>query len=137
MKLHQRFFALLLFALAIPIYGQVQPQPDIDSLLKAANKALDHYHQVAPGIHCEQATTAEFRDARKITVEGLGTRVQEAKAEIARYRQLSSRQVDDLFDAYEIFRRVMEPLVILSLTPEPELWGEHNQQLFAEVTTAS
>ncbi len=133
MKLRQRFPALLLIALAIPIYGQVQPQPDIDSLLKAASKALDHYQQLAPGIRCEDATKVELRDACKIGLEDLGTRVQEAKAEITHYRRLSAPQVVDLFNAYESFRRVMEPLVILDLTPEPELWGEHNQQLFAKI----
>jgi hypothetical protein len=133
MRLYGPFPALLLFAFAIPIYGEVQPRPDIDSLLNAASKALERYQQVAPSIHCEDATKVELRDACKITVEGLGIRVQEAQAEIARYRQLSTPEPVDLFDAYEIFRRVMDPLVILDLTPEPELWGEHNQQLFAEV----
>jgi len=133
MKLHRPFPALLLFAFAIPIYGQVQPRPDIDSLLNAASEALDHYQQLAPGIRCEDATTAALRDTCKIGLEDLGTRVQKAKAEITHYRRLSTPEAVDLFNAYESFRRVMEPLVILALTLEPELWGEHNQQLFAKI----
>src|SRR5579872_3903202 len=127
-----RFSALLVLALALPTQGQVQSESDVDSLLKAASKALAHYEQLAPAIHCEQTTKAELRDECQKTVEGLAARAREAKAEIARYRQLSSPQSVDLFHAYEIFRRVMEPLVILCLTPEPRLWGERNQRLFAE-----
>jgi len=80
MKLHRPFPALLLFAFAIPIYGQVQPRPDIDSLLNAASEALDHYQQLAPGIRCEDATTAALRDTCKIGLEDLGTRVQKSQS---------------------------------------------------------
>jgi hypothetical protein len=60
MKLHRLFPVLLVFVLAVPAHGR---EP-IDPLLQAAGKALDHYQQLAPGIHCEDATTTEFRDVR-------------------------------------------------------------------------
>ena len=60
----------------------------------------------------------------------MGERVQEAKAQIARYRQLSTPQVVDLFDAYQSFRRVME--VAENMNCVPYSYGEHNRQVFAE-----
>jgi hypothetical protein len=126
MKLHRLFPVLLVFALAVRVHGQAP----VDPLLRAASKSLDHYQQLAPGIHCEDATKTEFRDACKIALETLGTRVQEAKAEIARYRQSSAPQVVDLFDAYQTFRRVMDG--VESLDCGSEFYGEHNKQLFAE-----
>lgn len=124
------FPALLLFAFVIPVCGQAQPRSEVDSLLQAATKALDHYQQLSPAIHCEEATTTEFRYDCKITLEDLRTRVQEANAKIVHYRQLSTPQVVDLFDAYEAFRRVMAG--VESLNCAAEFYGKHNQQLFAE-----
>jgi hypothetical protein len=127
MKLHRLFPVLLVFALAVPADGREPVGP----LLQAASKALDQYQQnLAPGFHCEDATTTESREACKITLETLGARVQEAKAEIARYRQLSSPQPVDLFDAYQAFRRVME--LVESFTGASESYGERNRQLSAE-----
>jgi hypothetical protein len=90
------FPTLFVFAFVIPGCGQVRSRSEVDSLLKAAIAALDHYQQIAPGIHCEEATQAEFRHACKIALEGLEERVQESKAEIARYRRGSSPRVVDL-----------------------------------------
>lgn len=126
MKLHGLFLVLLVFVLAVCAHGR----ESVDPLLQAASKALDHYQQLAPGFHCEDATTTELRESCKDTLEGLGTRVQEAKAEIARYRQLSAPQVVDLFDAYQAFRRVME--LVESFAWASDFYGEHNRQLSAE-----
>jgi hypothetical protein len=126
MQLRRLFPVIAVFALAVPVFAQ---EP-VDPLLKAASKALDHYQQIAPGIRCEDATTKELRDSCKITLEDLETRVQDAKAQIARYRQLSKPQAVDLFDAYESFRRVMDR--VESLNFAPEFYGEHNRVLFAE-----
>jgi hypothetical protein len=60
----------------------------------------------------------------------MGERVQEAKAEIARYRQLTSPQAVDLFDAYQSFRRVLE--VTENMNCAPDSYGEHNRRVFAE-----
>jgi hypothetical protein len=130
MKLRRLFTPFLLFAFVIPLCAQVQSRSEIDSLLQAANKALDHYQQLAPGIHCEEATKAEFRDTCKIGLETLEERVQEARTEIARYRRSSAPPAVNLFDAYEIFRRVMVELE--DLNSLPDFYGERNQQLFAE-----
>jgi hypothetical protein len=126
MKPHLPFAAWLMFTLAIPAHGR---EP-IDPLLQAASKALDHYQQLAPGIHCEDATTKEFRDACKIALDDLKSRVQEANAEIARYRRLPNPQAVDLFDTYQVFRRVMD--AVDRLTCAPDFYGRHNQRLFAE-----
>ncbi len=127
MKLPRLLPVSLLFVLAVPAHGR---EP-VDPLLQDASKALDQYQQnLAPGFHCEDATTTESREACKITLEALGTRVQEAKAGIARYRQLSSPQPVDLFDAYQAFRRVME--LVESFTCASESYGERNRQLSAE-----
>lgn len=120
----------LLFAFAVPICGQVQQPHEIDSLLKAASKALDHWQQLAPNIHCAEATQTEFRKACEISVRTMGERVQEADAQIARYRQLSTPEVVDLFDAYESFRRVWE--VAEDMNCAPDFYGEHNSKVFAE-----
>ena len=130
MKLRRLFAPFLLFVFVIPLCGQVQSRSEVDSLLEAANKALGHYQQLAPGIHCEEATKTEFRDACKIGLETLEERVQEAKTEIARYRQSSTPQAVDLFDAYEVFRRVM--IELEALNSVPDFYGERNQKLFAE-----
>lgn len=74
MKPHLLFAVSLMFALAIPAHGR---EP-IDPLLQAPSKALDHYQQLAPGIHCEDATTKDLRDDCKIALDGLKSRVQEA-----------------------------------------------------------
>ncbi len=130
MKLRRLFAPFLLFAFVMPACGQVQSRSEVDSLLEAANKALDHYQHLAPSIHCDEATKMEFRDACKIELETLEERVEEAKAKIARYRQSSRPQVVDLFDTYEIFRRVM--IELEALNSLPDFYGGRNQQLFAE-----
>jgi hypothetical protein len=130
MKLRRLFAPFLLFAFANPLCGQVQSRSEVDSLLQASNKALDHYQHLAPGIHCDEATKTEFRDACKIGLETLQERVQEAKAKIARCRQSSTPQAVDLFDTYEVFRRVM--IELEALNSVPDFYGERNQQLFAE-----
>jgi hypothetical protein len=126
MKPHLLFAVSLIFALAIPAHGR---EP-IDPLLQAASKALDHYQELAPGIHCEDATTRDLRDDCKIALDDLKSRVQEANAEIARYRRLPNPQAVDLFDTYQVFRRVMVGVDRLNFAPY--FYGEHNQQLFAE-----
>jgi hypothetical protein len=130
-RLHRLLASFLLLGFAIPIYGQVQPQSEVESLLRAASKALDHYQKLAPGIHCEEATSKEFRDTCKLTLETLAERTQEAEAEIALYRQRSTPQITDLFDAYESFRRVMAVVEDVNYTT-PASYGEHNKRLFAE-----
>jgi len=130
MKLHRLFPALLLSAFMIPVCGQARPLIEVDSLLNAASKALDHWQQLAPDIHCEDATQTQFRDACKIDVLAMEERVQQAKAEIARYRQLTGPQVVDLFDAYQSFRRVLE--VTENMNCAPNSYGEHNRRVFAE-----
>jgi hypothetical protein len=126
MKPHLLFVVSLMFALAIPAHGR---EP-IDPLLRAASKALDHYQQLAPGIHCEDATTKELRDSCKIALDDLKSKVHEASAEIARYRRLPNPQAVDLFDTYQAFRRVMDEVDRLNFAQD--FYGEHNQQLFAE-----
>ena len=126
MKVHRLFPGLLALALAAPAYGH---EP-VDPLLKAATGALDHYQQIAPGIRCEAAATKESRESCKITLGGLGTRVEEARAQIAHYRGLSTPQAVDLFDAYESFRRVMDLLESVNFAPES--YGEQNRLLFAQ-----
>ena len=64
-------------------------------------------------------------------MQTLGERVQEAKTEIARYRQQPTHQPVDLFDAYQSFQRVFAILEDVNYVA-PESYGEHNQQLFAE-----
>ena len=130
MKLCRLFVPFLLLAFVIPLCGQVQSRSEVDSLLEAANKALDHYQHLAPGIHCEEATKTAFRDICQIGLETLEERVQEAKTEIARCRQNSTPQAVDLFDAYEVFRRVM--IELEAINSVPDFYGERNQQLFAE-----
>lgn len=99
-------------------------------MLEAANKALDHYQELAPGIHYEEATKTELRAAGKIGLETLEERVREARNEIARYRQSSTPLAVNLFDAYQVFRRVM--IKLEALNSVPDFYGEWNQQLFAE-----
>jgi hypothetical protein len=130
MELRRLFAPFLLFAFVIPVCGQVQSRAEVDSLLEAANKALDHYEHLAPSVHCEEVTKTEFRDVCKIGLETLEERVQEAKTEIAHYRHDSTPQAVDLFDAYEVFRRVM--IELEALNSVPDAYGERNQQLFAE-----
>jgi hypothetical protein len=130
MKLHLLFAAFLALVSAVPLCGQGQPQSEVESLLRAASTALDHYQQLAPSIHCEEATTAELRDACKNTLGTLADRVPEAREKIARSRQSSPPQVLDLFDAYESFRRVMAVVEDVNYMPAP--YGEHNRVLFAK-----
>jgi len=126
MKPHLLFAVSLMFASVTPAHCREPIEP----LLQAASKALDHYQQLAPGFHCEDATTKDLRDACKIALDDLKSRVQEASAEIARYRQLPNPQAVDLFDAYQVFRRVMDGVETLNFAPD--FYGERNQQLFAE-----
>ena len=86
--------------------------------------------QLAPGIHCEDATTKELSDDCAIAIDTLKTRDQEASDEITRYRRLSNPHLIDLFDTYQAFRRVMDGVDRLNSTPDS--YGEHNKQLFAE-----
>ena len=126
MKVRRLFPGLLALAIAVPAYGQ----ESVDLLLNAASKALDHYEQIAPRIRCQDATTKEFRDSCKIMLGGLETRVQEARTQIAHYRQLPNPKAVDLFDTYEMFRRVMDGVENLNCAPES--YGEHNRPLLAE-----
>jgi hypothetical protein len=130
MNLRRLIPLLLAFASSIPICGQVRQPHEVDSLLKAASKALDHWQQLAPEISCEDAAQTELRKACKISVQTMGERVQEAEVEIARYRQRSAPEVLDLFNAYESFRRVME--AVEDMNCAPDFYGEHNRAVFAE-----
>lgn len=130
MKLHRMIPVLLLIAISAPPCCHAQT-PEVESLLQSASHALDHYEELAPGIHCQDVVQKEFRDACTAARETLGERVREAKAEIARYRQRPRPEAADLFDAYESFRRVMDVLENVNYVA-PESYGEHNQQLFAE-----
>jgi hypothetical protein len=127
---HSLFLACLLFAFAIPVRSQVQRLPEVDSLLNAASKALDHWQELAPEIHCDNATQTQLREDCRTNVLSMGERVQEAKAAIAHYRQLSMPQAVDLFDAYQSFRRVME--VAEQMNCAPDFYGEQNRRVFAE-----
>ena len=129
MKSRRLFPAFLLFAFAITICGQVRPD-EVDSLLKGASNALDHWRQLAPGIHCEEATQQDFRDACKIDLETMKGRVQESNAEIARYRQQSTPQVVDLFDAYESFGKVWE--IVEGMSRAADSYGEQNRQVLVD-----
>jgi hypothetical protein len=81
-------------------------------------------------LFCDDATTTDLRDACKIALDDLKSRVQEANAEIARYRRLPNPQAVDLFDTYQVFRRVMDGVDRLNFAPD--FYGAHNVQLFAE-----
>jgi hypothetical protein len=129
MKSHQ-LFPLLLFVFAFPCHGQVQPQPWEGSLLLAVSDALDHYDQLAPDIHCEDATEKTLRDSCKIVLEMLGKDVKDAKEKIAHYNQVSDPQLADLFDIYQVLQQIMEGIDNLSYASE--LYGEHNSVLFAD-----
>lgn len=130
MRLHRMVPTLLFFAIGAPLCGRAQ-SPEVESLLKAASQALDHYEQLAPGIHCQNVPQKEFRKACTAARETLEERVRDAKAEIARYRQRPTPQAVDLFDAYESFRRVLDVLEDVSYVA-PDSYGEHNKQLFAK-----
>ncbi len=130
MGLRRLFTPFLFFAFVIPLCGQVQLHSEVQSLLESASHALDRWHQLAPKVHCEDATQTQFRDACKLDVLTVGQRVQEAQTQIAHYRQLSAPELVDLFDAYESFRRVME--VVDNLNYAPDSYGEQNRRVFAE-----
>lgn len=130
MKLRRVLPAILLFVFGIPVCAQVLPPHEVDSLLTAASNALDHWQQLAPQIHCEDAIQSQLREDCKTNVLGMGERVQDAKAQIARYRQQSTPQVVHLFDAYQSFRRVLELAEDMNFTPY--FYGERNQQALAE-----
>lgn len=133
MKPHRLLPGLLLFAFTIPITGQVQSRPAVDSLLKAASNALDRYQQqLAPAVHCDEATATDFRDACKIGLKMLGDRVWEARAAIAHYRQLSTPRAVDLFDTYQNFRRVWAE--VENLDALAEIGGEHDEQILADTS---
>lgn len=131
MKIQRLVPVFLLFAIGVPLYIRDQPQPEVDSLLNAASSALNHYQQLAPGIHCENVQKPEFRNACTAVTQTLAERVEEAKSEIALYRQRPNPQPVDLFDAYESFRRVLALLEDVSYV-DPDSYGEHNKQLFAK-----
>jgi len=127
----QRLLPMLLtFIFAVPIHAQVRPQARIDSLLRAASTALDHYQQLAPAISCESGSEKALRDSCKAVLETLGRDVQDAKGKIASYRQLSTPQPVDLFDIYEVFHKIMDGVSELGYAEE--LYGERNRRLFAE-----
>lgn len=130
MSLHRLYPALLLFAFAVPSHGQVQPQDRVSSLLQGVSDSLDHYQELAPAIHCEDATEKTLRDSCKIVLEMLGRDAHDAKEKIAHYRQLSTPQLVDLFDIYQVFHQIMEGVGNLGYAAE--LYGEHNRVLFAE-----
>ena len=121
MKLHRMIPVLLLIAISAPPCCHAQT-PEVESLLQSASHALDHYEELAPGIHCQDVVQKEFRDACTAARETLGERVREAKAEIARYRQRPRPEAADLFDAYESFRRVMDVLEECELRRSRILW---------------
>jgi hypothetical protein len=121
---------LLAFASSILICAQVQEPHEVDSLLKAVSKALDHWQQLAPEIHCNDAKQSDFRKACELNVQTMGERVQKAEMEIARYRQRSAPEVVDLFDAYESFRRVM--VAAGDMNSAAQIYGEHNRKVIAE-----
>jgi hypothetical protein len=130
MNVYRLFPVLLLFAYAVPSYGQVQPQARVGSLLQAVSDALDHYQQLAPGIHCEDATEKTLGDSCKVVLEMLGRDAQDAKEKIARYHQLSNPQLINLFDMYQVLEQIMAGIGNLGCAAES--YGEHNRVLFAE-----
>jgi hypothetical protein len=112
---------LLVFAFTGALPGQVPSKARIDSLLQAANNALDHYQTLAPSIRCNHANGV---------LEMLGRDVQDAKKNIARYRALAAPQSVDLFDIYEIFENILGGISELGYVGDP--CGESNRVLFAE-----
>lgn len=78
MKIRRLFTPFLFFAFVIPLWGQVQPDSEVHSLLESASHALEHWRELAPKVHCEDATQTQFRDACKLDVLTVGERVQEA-----------------------------------------------------------
>jgi len=131
MKLRRVLPVVLFFAIGVPLHGQAPSQLEVNSLLTRASSALDHYQQLAPGIHCENVGEPKFRDACTAATQTLIERVEEAKSQIALYRQQSKPQPADLFEAYEKFRRVLAVLEDVSYV-DPDSYGDHNKQLFAE-----
>jgi hypothetical protein len=127
MKLHRVFLVWLAFLSGVPALGR---EP-IDPVLQAASEALQNYQQLASRIHCEDATTADLGRVCKERLESLGMRVQEAQAAITRYRQFSTPQVVDLFDAYQAFRRVMEE--VEGLVAASDFYGERTRPHLPEV----
>ena len=127
MKLHRVFLVWLAFLSAVPALGR---EP-VDPVLQAASEALQNYQQLASRIHCEDATTVDLVQVCKERLESLGMRVQEAQTAIVRYRQFSSPQVVDLFDAYQAFRRVMEE--VDGLVAASDFYGERIRSHLPEV----
>jgi hypothetical protein len=121
---------LLVFAFTSALPGQVPSKARIDSLLKGASKALDHYQTLAPSIRCDHAHEKTLRDSCNIVLEMLGRDVQDAKENIARYRALATPQLVDLFDIYEFLQKIMGG--ISELQYGGDLYGESNRALFAE-----
>lgn len=122
--------AVLVILFALPTHSQVRFRSDVDALLKAASKALEHYQQLAPAIRCETAEKKSLRDSCKITVEALARDVQDAKNKIGLYRSLATPRVEDLFDIYESFERIMGEISQLGYAAD--LYGASNSRLFAE-----
>lgn len=121
---------LLVFAFTGALPGQVPTKARIDSLLKGASKALDHYQTLAPSIRCDHANEKTLRDSCNIVLEMLERDVQHAKENIARYRALATPQSVDLFDIYEIFQRILGGVSELGYAGD--LYGESNRVLSAE-----
>ena len=121
---------LLVFAFTGALPGQLPPKARIDSLLQAANNALDHCQTLAPSIRCHHAHEKTLRDSCNGVLEMLGRDVQDAKKNIARYRALAAPQSVDLFDIYEIFQKIMEGISDLGYVGD--LYGETNRAWFAE-----
>lgn len=118
-------------ALAVPVHAQKQSPQEIDSLLEGASLSLDRYQELAADVRCEEATRQSLRESCKENMEMLAERVQEAKVKIAQYRHSAAPAVVDLFDTYELFRRIMEGI---ELTEQPDgFYGDHNQQAFARI----
>ena len=97
---------VLVFAFPGALPGQVPSKARIDSLLQAASNALDHYQTLAPSIRCNDANEKTLRDSCNVVREMLRRGVQDAKKSIARHRALAAPQSVDLFDIYEIFRKI-------------------------------
>jgi hypothetical protein len=121
---------LLVFAFPGALPGQVPSKARIDSLLQAASNALDHYQTLAPSIRCNDANEKTLRDSCNVVREMLRRGVQDAKKSIARHRALAAPQSVDLFDIYEIFRKIMEGISDLGYVGD--LYGETNRAMFAE-----
>ncbi|MGH9501090.1 MAG: hypothetical protein ACRD3L_18265 [Terriglobales bacterium] len=131
MKLQRLFCVLLGVGLVVPVAGQVHPQSELDSLLRATSNALDRYQQIAPTIHCEDASAKALSDSCKMVLQMLESDVQDAKDKVARYRRLPDSDPGDLFDIYFALQQIMEG--VDNLNYAPQLYGERNRVPLADV----